>query len=137
MFATWRAKPRTSVNRNAQDACRPGGKVAQATASFVVMVVALCFSMKETNSASRRAGCRTDLRCERAQKQPATRRRRAAIAQGGDDGRADVREHRHPRSLATLGANEHLAGSPVDIIQGEGRNLVGPQAEPGQHHEDG
>jgi hypothetical protein len=55
MFATWRAKPRTSVNRNVQDACRSGGNVAQATASFVVMVVALRFSMKVTKSASRRA----------------------------------------------------------------------------------
>ena len=48
-----------------------------------------------------------------------------------------VWRHRHPRSLPTLGANEHLAGSPVDIIQGEGRDLVGPQAELGQHHQDG
>ena len=55
MLAKWRAKQRTSVNRNAQDACRSGGNVAQATASFVVMVVALRFSMKETKSASRRA----------------------------------------------------------------------------------
>jgi hypothetical protein len=55
MFATWRAKPRTSVSRNAQDACRSGGNVAQVTASFAVMVVALRFSMKETKSASRRA----------------------------------------------------------------------------------
>jgi len=50
-----RAKPRTSVNRNVQDACRSGGNVAQATASFVVIVVALRFSMKVTKSASRRA----------------------------------------------------------------------------------
>ena len=55
MFATWCAKPRTSVNRNAQDARRSGGNVAQATASFMVMIVALRFSMKETKSASRRA----------------------------------------------------------------------------------
>ena len=50
-----RAKQRTSVNRNAHDACRSGGNVAQATASFVVIVVALRFFMKETKSASRRA----------------------------------------------------------------------------------
>jgi hypothetical protein len=55
MFATWRAKPRTSVNRKTQDACRSGGNVAHATANFVVMVVALRFSMKEMKSASRRA----------------------------------------------------------------------------------
>ena len=40
---------------HAQDACRSDGNVAQATASFVVMVVALRFSMKKTKSASRRA----------------------------------------------------------------------------------
>jgi hypothetical protein len=54
MLAMWRAKPRTSVSRNAQDACRSGGSVAHSIASFVVMVVALRLSMKETKSASRR-----------------------------------------------------------------------------------
>lgn len=36
---------------------------------------------------------------------------------GGDHAGSstDVRRHRHSRSLPTLGANEHLAGSPVDI----------------------
>src|SRR3954447_20550905 len=34
MFATWRAKPRTSVNRNAQVAYRSGGSVAHSIASF-------------------------------------------------------------------------------------------------------
>ena len=33
--------------------------------------------------------------------------------------------------------NQDLAGSPVDIIQGEGRDLVSPQTELGQHHKDG
>jgi len=40
MLATWRAKPRTSVNRLADDTWLRGGKVAHAKASFVVMVVA-------------------------------------------------------------------------------------------------
>src|SRR5205807_9782788 len=73
----------------------------------------------------------------RAKPRTATRRSRPAITQVGDDSRADIWRHRHPRALPTLGANEHLAGSPVDIIQGEGRDLVRPQAELGQHHEDG
>jgi len=52
-LATWRANPRTSVNRNAQDACRSGGSVAHSIASFVVMVSALRFPMKATKSPSR------------------------------------------------------------------------------------
>ncbi|OCK53835.1 hypothetical protein LMTR3_21705 [Bradyrhizobium sp. LMTR 3] len=52
MLATWRAKPRPSVHRKAQYARRSGGRVAQDIAGFVVMVVALRFSMKETNSPS-------------------------------------------------------------------------------------
>ena len=75
---------------------------------------------------NRATGCKADVRRQRAQKQPATRRRRAAITQVGNDSRADVWRHRHSRSLPTLGANEHLAGSPVDIIQGEGRDLASP-----------
>jgi len=86
---------------------------------------------------NRATGCETDIRCRRAQKQLATRRCRAAITQVGDDSRADVRRHWHPRSLPSLGANEHLAGPPVDIIQREGRDLARPHAELGQHHEDG
>ena len=54
-----------------------------------------------------------------------------------NDGRSNIRKDRHPPPLPALGANEHLAGSPVDIIQGEGRDLVSPQAELRQHHEDG
>src|SRR3954468_24024468 len=56
-LAIWRAKPRTSVSRNAQDACRSGGSVAHSIASFVVIVVALRFFMKVTKSASRRVWC--------------------------------------------------------------------------------
>src|SRR5450756_1311703 len=33
--------------------------------------------------------------------------------------------------------HKHLTGSPVDIIQGKGGDLVGPQAELGQHHQNG
>jgi hypothetical protein len=70
-----------------------------------------------------------DVLSKTAEKQPAARRFGATITQVGDDGRADVWRDRHPRSLTTLGANEHLARSPVDIVQGERRDLVGPQAE--------
>ena len=45
---------------------------------------------------------------------------------------ADVWWDRHPRSLSALGANEHLGRSPVDVIQGERRDLVGSHAELGQ-----
>jgi hypothetical protein len=79
-------------------------------------------------------GCR---RTPERQKQSATRRSRATITQVGNDSRADVWRRRHPRSLPTLSANENLAGTPVDIIQGERRDFVGPQAEPSQHHQDG
>jgi len=73
---------------------------------------------------NRAAGCKADGGRQRAQKQPAARRRRAAITQIGNDGRADVWRHRHSDSLTTLGANEHLPRSPVEIIQGEGLDLV-------------
>src|SRR5215472_12320709 len=85
---------------------------------------------------NRATGCKADVRRQRAQKQSATRRRRAAIPEIGNNGRANVWRKRHPRSLPTLGANEHLAGSPVDIIQSEGRNLASPQAQPCQHYQD-
>jgi hypothetical protein len=52
-LAMWRAKPRTAANLNAHDAWQSGDNVAHFTASFVVMVTALRFSMKETKSASR------------------------------------------------------------------------------------
>ena len=80
---------------------------------------------------NRATGCKADFGCQHAQKQPATRRRRAAITQVGDDSCAAVWRHWHLRSPPTLGANEHLAGSPVDVTYGEGRDLVGPQAELG------
>ncbi len=55
----------------------------------------------------------------------------------GDHSRADVWCDWHPRPLPPLGANKNLAGSPIDVIQGEIGNLVGPQAKLGQHHHDG
>jgi hypothetical protein len=55
MLAICRAKPRTTVNLMADDTELRGGKVAHAKASFVVMVVALRASMKETKSLSSRA----------------------------------------------------------------------------------
>lgn len=44
-MAIWRAKPGTSVNRNAQDAGPSGGNVIQVIASLVMMAVALRFSI--------------------------------------------------------------------------------------------
>jgi len=85
----------------------------------------------------RASGCKADAGSDRTQKQPAARRFRATIAQVGGDGSADVWRDRHPYSLPALGANAHLAGSPIDIIQCKGRDLVGAQAELGQHHKNG
>jgi hypothetical protein len=68
---------------------------------------------------------KTDMRRERADEQPPTRRLWAAITQICNDGRANVRRDRHPSTLSALGTNEHLAGTPVDIIEGERRDLVG------------
>jgi hypothetical protein len=55
MLAICRAKPRTTVNRMADEISLLGGNVAHAKASFVVMVVALRASMKEMKSRSWRA----------------------------------------------------------------------------------
>src|SRR5215475_2660224 len=85
----------------------------------------------------RATGCKADARSARAEEQPATGRLGSAITQVGDDGRADVWGNRHPCALPTLGANAHLARSPINIIQCKGRDLAGPQAELGQHHEYG
>jgi hypothetical protein len=70
----------------------------------------------------RATGCKADVGCQRAQKQPATRRLGATIAQVGDDGCADVWRDRHPRSLPTLGANEHLA-YPLSLFSFANRQL--------------
>jgi hypothetical protein len=64
----------------------------------------------------RAARRKTDIGCRRAQKQSATRRLGSSITQVGNDGCADVWWDRHPGALPTLGANEHRAGSPVDIF---------------------
>src|SRR5712691_5795387 len=89
------------------------------------------------NHCDRATGCEADVGSQCAEKQSATRRLRATITQVGNHSRADVWRDWHPRSLPALGANEHLAGSPVDVIQGEGRDFAGPHAELRQHHENG
>lgn len=61
----------------------------------------------------------------------------AATAQICNDGRANVWRYRHPCTLSALGANEYLAGAPVDIIERERRDFVGPQAELGQQQQNG
>jgi hypothetical protein len=83
------------------------------------------------------AGRKADARSERAQKQPTTRRFRATITQVGGDGSADVWRNRHRYSLPAPRMNAHLAGSPIDIIQCNTRDFVGPQAELCQHRKDG
>ncbi|MDF0498996.1 hypothetical protein [Bradyrhizobium yuanmingense] len=40
-------------------------------------------------------------------------------------------------TLSAPGANEYLAVAPVDIIERESRDLVGPQTELGQQQQDG
>jgi hypothetical protein len=60
------------------------------------------------------AGRKADARSQRTQEQPATTRRlRTTITQVGDNSSADVCRDWHCYSLPTLGANEHLTGSPV------------------------
>src|SRR5262245_41946817 len=85
----------------------------------------------------RATGCKPDAGSARAEKQPATRRLGSAITQVSDDSGADIWRNRHPCALPALDVNEHLAGSPIDIIQCKCRDLAGPQAEPGQHYEYG
>ncbi|MET4037355.1 hypothetical protein ABMB68_008839 [Bradyrhizobium sp. RT4a] len=73
----------------------------------------------------------------RTDEQPSARRLWAAIAQICYDDRANVWRYQHPCTPAALGANEYLAGAPVDIIERERRDLVGPQAELGQQQQNG
>src|SRR6516164_6114462 len=89
------------------------------------------------NHRDRATGCKADIGGRRAEKQSATRRLGTAVAQVRNDSRADVWRDWHRRALPAIGTNEHLAGSPVDIINHEGRDLGGPHAELGEHHEDG
>src|SRR5215813_10685657 len=58
------------------------------------------------------------------------------MTQVGDDSCADVWRNWHPCSLPALDADAHVTGSPVDIVQCEGRDLVSSQAELGEHHKD-
>ena len=85
----------------------------------------------------RATGCEADVGSQCAEKQSATQRLRAAITQVGSHRCADVRRDRHPPSLPAFGANEHLAGAPVYVIQGKDRDLAGPHAQLRQHHENG
>ncbi|MCP1909484.1 hypothetical protein J2R96_001964 [Bradyrhizobium elkanii] len=91
----------------------------------------------------RTSGSKTDVWRECADEQPSAGRLWAAIAQICNDGRANVWRYRHPCMPSAVGANEYLAGAPVDIIEGERRDLVGPQAQlapattviaPSHHH---
>ena len=78
----------------------------------------------------RTSGSKADVWRECADEQPSARRLWAAIAQICNNGRANVWRYRHPCTLSALGANEYLAGAPVDIIERERRHLVGSQADP-------
>src|SRR6266545_5450697 len=71
----------------------------------------------------RASGGKADVRSKAAEEQPATRRLGPTMTQVGNDGCTDISRHRDPCPLPTLCANEHLAGSPIDIVEGEGRDL--------------
>ena len=72
---------------------------------------------------------KADMRRERADReQPPTDYGRP-VRRYPNDGRANVRRDRHPCALPALGTNERLADTPVDLIEGEGRDLVGPPAK--------
>ena len=62
---------------------------------------------------------------------------RATVTQVGEPPLRRRLEGSASSLAAALGANEHLAGSPVDVVQGEGRDLAGPHAELRQDHENG
>jgi hypothetical protein len=83
----------------------------------------------------RATGCEADVGSRCTEKQSATRRLRTTITQVDNDSRTDVWRDRHLRLLPALGADEHLAGSPVDVIQGEACDFAGPHAELRQYHE--
>src|SRR3984893_9981261 len=89
------------------------------------------------NHRDRTSGSKADVWRECTDEQPSARRLWAAIAQICNDGRTNVRRYRHPCTLSALGANEYLAGTPVDIIERERRDLVSPQAELGQQQQNG
>src|SRR5439155_24007626 len=85
----------------------------------------------------RTSGSKADVWRECADEQPSARRLWAAIAQICNNGRANFWRYRHPCTLSALGANEYLAGAPVDIIERERRDLVGRQAQLGQQQQNG
>lgn len=74
----------------------------------------------------RASGGKSNVRSIAAKEKPPARRLWSAIGQVGGDGRTDIRRDRHPGLMPALAVNKHLAGSPVEIIQGQGRNLAGP-----------
>ncbi|WP_461196081.1 group II intron maturase-specific domain-containing protein [Bradyrhizobium sp. UFLA06-06] len=71
-----------------------------------LVTVAAC-SRAVFDHRNRATGRKADVRRQRAQKQPAARRRRAAITQVGNDGRADIWRHRHQIRLAECGLEMH------------------------------
>ncbi|MCP3475744.1 hypothetical protein NLM33_36415 [Bradyrhizobium sp. CCGUVB1N3] len=85
----------------------------------------------------RASGSKADVWRECADEQPSARRLWAAIAQICNNSRANVRRYRYSCTLSALGANEYLAGAPVDLVEGERCNIVGSQAELGQQQQSG
>src|SRR6516162_3210368 len=65
----------------------------------------------------RASGGKADARSKAAEEQPATRRLGPTMTQVGNDSDADISRDGDPCPLPALGANEHLAGSPIDIVQ--------------------
>jgi hypothetical protein len=63
--------------------------------------------------------------------------RRPPVPEPGRDRLAGARRERHPVLAAALVVHRDQAGMPVQVVQGQGRDLAGPQAEPGQEHDDG
>jgi hypothetical protein len=58
-------------------------------------------------------------------------------AQIGCEGLPDIDRQGHPIVQQPLTSNEQLAGSPVNVIELEGHNLSGTEAEAGQQEKDG
>jgi hypothetical protein len=106
----------------------PGGYIVSEDVGAVVGVATDAGALQGAlgDRRNRATGYKADVRRRRAQKQPPTRRRSAAIPQIGNDGCADVWRDRQSCSLPTLCMNKHLAASQVDIIKGECRALTSP-----------
>src|SRR5690606_32209883 len=82
-------------------------------------------------------GREPDMGRASAQEDMAAIRCGAPVAQIGGERFADVGRQRHDRPAAALAFDQELARPPVDIVEGEGRDLLRSKTEPREHHQRG